>query len=377
MKATSKLFVCGRKHMRSNHRGKRVVAVILLIFTILMLPLTALTCILAFSEELTTILTNYLIQLAEAMGQDPGTTEIASYPPDSAISMLILNGVIFLISVFLFSISSRKAMLKMHDYYGLRREGFLRYRFAVPFIIIGVLGMIAAIFIRNNQTIFYIVISVASGFIIIGMLALIPVPASFGVKRRYHGNKATFTYPRSRIMKGFNPNQITAELCTLSYTGYNCFEKIEILNQDSSGARVRVTMSSNLSPQELREKKKEHYKLAKKALRHNEYIVPNFDYDVTEKAGRTYSETNTLKATVNDYDIVTTYGNGSRSVEHHYKDVVTGHEIVFKKSIFYRYDYYLIPNSADTSKLYVQDMKGHALGFVVYGGTKIVGRQRK
>lgn len=363
--------------MRSNHRGKRVVAVILLIFTILMLPLTALTCILAFSEELTTILTNYLIQLAETMGQDPGTTEIASYPPDSAISMLILNGVIFLISVFLFSISSRKAMLKMHDYYGLRREGFLRYRFAVPFIIIGILGMIAAIFIRNNQTIFYIVISVASGFIIIGTLALIPVPASFGVKRRYFGNKAVITYPRSRIMKGFNPNQITAELCTLNYMGYNSFDKVEILHQDARGAQIRVTVSSKLSPQELREKKIEHFKEAKKALRHNQYIVPNFDYDVTTIEGKTYAERRTLKTTVNDYDTVTQYANGSRTVEHHYKDVVTGEEIIFKKTVFYQYNYYFIPPSGEASKLYVEGSNGRALGFLVYGGTKIVGRESR
>ena len=180
--------------MKSNHVGKRIAAIITLIFGLLLLPITILTAVLAFMPDVTAQLMAMLEEYAASIGASTNSSEV-SYPPESAISMIVIDGLLLLVSIIFFRLSSLKARVKMNDYYNLRREGVLRFRFAVPFIIIGAIALFSVAFVYKYApiTVFYIVLGVGAFFFVVGMFSLIPIPANFGVKRQYIGKKVIIT----------------------------------------------------------------------------------------------------------------------------------------------------------------------------------------
>ena len=119
----------------------------------------------------------------------------------------------------------------------------------------------------------------------------------------------------------------------------------------------------------MRQKKADYLKLAAQALNKDKPLPTPFFVEEFKHEGPTKKEVTTSTSNVNDYDIVTTYGDGHKERTHHYKSVTTTSVAYYKN----QYVEYVFNYKDDKKEYTVYDDDRRPLSLLVYKGRKQVG----
>ena len=357
--------------MKSNHKGKRVFGVILLILSILTLPISVFLLLLCyFPNIIEKPMHQFFANLASA-GFDVTALEntIANTPQLTGVIIIAINLLVLLFAIALLCMASLGSIAKMHDVYGLQVEGKYFYTLRKLFLFLGIAGLIVtvAIYWFNKDNPILIYVAIGSGIaLVLGILLLFPVPLNIAVKRRYHGNKYIVTITRNVFISGFNPTQILNEL--------QAADDIEDLRGGGFSGRIRITFSSDMPLDELKENRKYFHKEAKDALKTKDYLENEYEYEIEDQEGHTYESSRDLHSKQTS-TTTTYYTDGSKETRSSTKDVVTGKEITTKKSSYQKYYFYRY-DKEDEKKYYVYDENDNILCIYANWKSKVTGVRR-
>ena len=356
--------------MKRNHSGKKVIGTILLIFSFVMLPAAILAVVFYLFPEIPK-------QINDMVNQALGSTgaEISPFDVDfpTMVSSLVINALSFVLAFIFLGLASKKAIIKMHDLYGQKKPTQYRSVLFIPFLIAGIASFIFFSPLRDDpESGDYMKTMMLLGIILfaLGVLMLIfPMPSNFIVKRKERGDTVTLCFPRKGIKGRFSPGLIINELNAYTYFGYTRIEEIRDF-KDFKGGRIYVTMKNTKYNQaEVNKLKKEYYQEAMQALKENKPLESRFDVEPEYVEDPERKQTHDIKKSVNDYDIVTTYGDGHKETSHHYKDVVVGQVTEYYKAQWMEY-YYVIKSENGKDRFYLKDARDNMLVVTIYLGRR-------
>ena len=356
--------------MKRNHAAKKVVGTLILILSILTLLMGALTVFLYLNPQVIDEFDKFMVETLQLKNADGTTPQSSKVELPTAISTPIVGVVFFLIGAVLLKLSSNKSIIKMHDVFGFGRYGAVNIKFWWLFILVGLIGeFVAAFFYQEYPEPAGIGLIASGSLMVIGLLMLIPMPSNFVVKRKHIGDTMIISWPKNGLCNGrFAPSVILNELSAMNMLGYTHVKKI-FDNEDCSGRVTIIFENTEFSKEEMRQKKADYLKLAAKALKKNEPIPTPFFVEEFKHEGPTKKEVTTSTSSVNDYDIVTTYGDGHTERTHHYKNVTTTSVAYYKN----QYIEYVFNYKDDEKEHTVYDDDRRPLSLLVYKGRKQVG----
>ena len=355
--------------MKKNHAAKNIIGTILIIFSIVVLLIGGLCVFLYLNPQVIDQFDKFLIETFQLKNPDGTTPQSSKIELPTAISTPILGVVILIVGIVLKSLGSKNAIIKMHDVFGFGRYGAVNIKLWWIFLIVGVVGLFVSFFLYQTYTLpAQIGLGVGALLIFIGLLMLIPMPSNFVVKRKYIGNTAIISWPRNGLCYGrFSSAAILNELSAMQTLGYTHVKKI-FDNEDCSGRVTIIFENTEFSQEEMKKKKAHYLKAARKAIDKNEPLKTPFFVEEFKHEGPTKKEVTTTTTSVNDYDIVTTYGDGHKETEHHYKNITTV-SVAYFKNLYIEYVF----NFKDEEKEYtVFDEDHRPLSLLVYKGRKQV-----
>ena len=355
--------------MKKNHAAKRIVGTISIILGIVVLLIGGLCVFLYLNPQVIDEFDKFLVETLNLKNPDGTTPQSSKIELPTAISTPILGAVFLLFGIILKSFASDKAIAKMHDVFGFKRYRPVHIKLWWIFLGLGfIVECVAFVFYHKYQPIAEIALCVGGGMMVIGLIMLIPMPSNFIVKRKYKDNTVTISWPKNGLCAGkFSPSAILNELSAASAMGYRFCKKI-YGNEDLSG-KVKIVMENTTdSKEQIKKNRDDFMRLAMKALKKDHPIESPFFVEEYTHEGPRKKEVTTTTRSVNDYDTITTYGDGHKEVEHHYK-TITSVSVSYYKNLYTEYVFRFRDGDNEYT---VADEEGVPLSLLVYKGRKNV-----
>ena len=355
--------------MKRNHAGKRIVGTLLLIFSIFIAVATIPVAYLYYHPEVQAAIDEWLINLLQA---DPATTTSTNIEYESVVQLIIFSICCFLLSVVLLALSSKSAIIKTHDVFGQRRCSALRFKFWLLFLLVGFALLMVCAPLRQYFLPYSDYGIIVGGVLtMLGTLFLLPIPANFAVKRKISGDTVKLYLPRKMLNGKFSDSRIINELNWYMLCGYEQVEDFYDF-EDKKHGRVIITLKNvNYEPSEVKRKEKELIKRCKKIYKSGQTIEGFVQAEKVYTEGKEYTVKTDVASSVNDYDTVTTYGDGHQETTHHYK-TVHHTEIDTYRDKFAIYSFGMMDNGVFK---YFKDQKDEYLDIMVYIGSVHLGHK--